>query len=108
MEDFNRYQKAIETLVNNGNVIVQIINPDNSAFYFSVYKFEESYTCGTGGVEFNLLEGINITDFMRVNASQVNQTNLLAKFDEVLRNSPVIRCEFSKHIRWYKWGIAGK
>ena len=108
MEDFNKYQKAIETLVNNGNVIVQIINPDNSAFYFATYKFEESFTSGSQGVEFNLLEGINITDFMRVNASQINQTNLLAKFDEVLRNSPVIRCEFSKYIRWYKWGIVGK
>lgn len=104
MENFNRYQRAVETLISNGFVILQIINPDNSCFYFVANKFEESFSTNVESVEFNRVEGINITDFLRINGSQVDQTNLIARFQEVVTTSPIIRCEFSNKLAWFKWG----
>lgn len=108
MEDFNKYQRAIETLVSNGFIIVQILNPDGSSSYFLSNKFEESFSSDVQSVDFNRVEGINITNFMRVNGSQVDQNNLIARFNEVIERSPIIRCEFSKNVVWFKYGLVAK
>jgi hypothetical protein len=104
--NLNNYQKAIETLIEDGFTILQIFNQDGTAFYFIVHKFEESFSSSSQSVDFNTLIGINITEFMRVNGGQLDKTNLISRFNEFVNNAKVIRCEFSKNVRWFKWGSA--
>ena len=104
----NLYQKTIETLVDNGHTILQIFNQDGSCFYFSVLDFQESFTSPTNSVEFDSVRGINITDFMRTQGGNPNSIAAAAKFEEYILNANVVRCEFSKDMRWMKWGSAAR
>lgn len=102
--NLNAYQKAIEILIKKGYNILQVFNQDGSAFYFIIHTFHETFTSSAQSVDFNCVEGINITDFMKNSASQVNMVELINKLEEYIADSTVIRCEFSKNVRWFKWG----
>lgn len=104
----NQYQKTIETLVKEGHTILQVFNQDGSCFYFSVLNFQESFSSPTNSVDFNAVQGINITDFMRTQGANPNSMAAVAKFQEFITNAEVIRCEFSKDTRWMKWGSASR
>lgn len=104
----NQYQKTIETLVNEGHVILQVFNEDGTCFYFSVMNFQESFSSPTNSVDFNAVQGINITDFMRTQGGNPNLVAAIAKFNEFITNAPVIRCEFSKNYKWMKWGSSSR
>lgn len=105
---FNQHQKAIETLIEEGHTILQIINPDNSAFYFTVMEFKEAFKSPAMSVDFNSIKGINITDFLRINGAQPDRSNLLARFREVMERGNVVRIDFSTHTPWFKWGSASR
>lgn len=104
----NQYQKIIETLINEGHVILQVFNQDGSCYYFSVMNFQESFMSSTNSVDFNSVQGINITDFMRTQGGNPNSAAVVAKFNEYITNAPVVRCEFSKNYNWMKWGSASR
>ena len=109
MENLNNiYQKAIESLIEEGHTILQVFNKDGSCFYFSVLDFQESFTSPTNSVDFNTVRGINITDFMRTQGGNMNAINIKSKFLEYIQNANVVRCEFSKDVSWMKWGSASR
>jgi len=103
--DNNIYQSAIEQLVMEGFKILQIVEPaTNSVMYFSVYKFQEGYFNTAQSIDFNTVEGVNITDFLRKNSSFCNnRTTFITNFNKYMEDSICIRCEFSKSILWYEW-----
>lgn len=104
MIDYNVYQKAIEQLVSAGHIILQVVMPDGNCLYFSVYQWQEGYFNTAQSVDFNTVEGINITDFLIKNAERYNNyTTFMASFNKVIDESSVVRCEFSKTSIWYKW-----
>lgn len=106
--NFNIYQRVIESLIEDGHTILQVFNPDNSCFYFSVFDFKESFTSPTNSVEFNSVRGINITEFLRTQGGNVNIVAMKSKFQEYIMNANVVRCEFDKNTRWMKWGSASR
>jgi hypothetical protein len=100
----NNYYEAIEELVNQGYVILQL-ECGNEYMYFAVYKWQESYFNTAQSIDFNTIEGINITKFLRTQSSLYkNARDFISRFEDELVNAPIIRCEFSKGIKWYKWG----
>jgi len=103
----NIFQKAIEQLIMEGYTILQIVTPTGNSLYFNVYKWQEGYFNTAQSIDFNTVEGINITEFITKNASQcVNRTNFFSLFDKVMEDGIVIRCEFTKGSTWYKWSAA--
>lgn len=102
--EYNIFQKAIEQLVMEGNVILQVVMPDGESLYFAVYKWQEGYFNTAQSIDFNTVEGINITDFLYKNSAQYNnRTAFMSLFNKVMDESILIRCEFTKGSTWYKW-----
>lgn len=104
MNDINLFQKAIEQLVLEGFSILQIVEPTGQTLFFNVYKWQEGYYNSVQSIDFNTVEGVNITDFLSKNAALfTNRTNFTTLFNKVLTDGVVIRCQFSKDSIWYKW-----
>lgn len=102
--DYQAYQKAIEQLVADGNIILQIIMPDGESLYFSVYKWQEGYFNTAQSIDFNTVEGVNITDFLKKNASQYrSHAEFMTLYDKAMQDGILVRCEFTKGSTWYKW-----
>ena len=70
--EINIYQKAIEQLVLEGYTILQIQQPSGEVLYFNVWKWQESYFNTAQSIDFNTVEGINITD-ARKNAARTGE-----------------------------------
>lgn len=105
----NSYQGAIERLTLEGYTILQITQTGGETLYFNVFKWTEGYFNTAQSVDFNTVEGVNITEFFRKNAALVyDGVNFLSMFQKVMEQSNVIRCEFSKESIWYKWSAAGR
>lgn len=104
----NQFQKTIESLVDNGHVILQVFTGEEDCLYFSVMDFQESFQSPTNSVEFNSVRGINVTDFMRTQGGNPNAVAMIAKFNDFINHSNVVRCEFSRNFRWMKWGSAAR
>lgn len=102
--EYNIFQKAIEQLVMEGNTILQVVMPDGESLYFAVYKWQEGYFNTAQSIDFNTVEGVNITDFLCKNSSQYNnRTTFMSLFNKVMDEGVLIRCEFNKGSTWYKW-----
>ena len=101
-------QKIIESLVDEGHVILQVFVNDDECLYFSVLDFTESFSSTAGAVEFNSVRGVNITDFIKNHGGNPNTVIVKSKFNEYILNADVIRCEFSKYVKWFKWGSASR
>ena len=102
--EYNIFQKAIEQLVMEGNVILQVVMPDGESLYFAVYKWQEGYFNTAQSIDFNTVEGVNITDFLYKNSAQYNnRTAFMSLFNKVMDEGVLIRCEFAKGSTWYKW-----
>lgn len=102
--EYNIFQKAIEQLVMEGNVILQVVMPDGESLYFAVYKWQEGYFNTSQSIDFNTVEGVNITDFLYKNSAQYNNhTAFMSLFNKVMYEGVLIRCEFTKGSTWYKW-----
>jgi len=105
---YNQHQKTIESLVNEGYVILQVFSRDNTCFYFAVFDFKESFSNPTAGVEFNAVRGVNITDFLKNQSGNPNAIQLISKFQQFMETANVVRCEFSNKMDWLKWGSAAR
>ena len=103
--NLNAYQKIIEVLVANGYTILQIISNPYQVFYYLVHEFSPSFAGGGQEIKFNYLKGINITDFLQKNCTS-DTRNILAKMDEIMQNSIILRIEFSNKVEWYKYSVA--
>lgn len=102
--EINIYQKAIEQLVLEGYTILQIIQPSGETFYFNVYKWQESYFNTAQSIDFNTVEGVNITEFLSKNAAMCNnRIEFLSRFEREMMDGVLVRCEFTKNSTWYKW-----
>lgn len=103
----NEYQKAIEQLVLEGYTILQVSTKGSDEFlFFNVYKWQEGYFNTAQSIDFNTVEGVNITDFLNKNsASYSNRTNFLTLFQKEMENGILVRCEFKKDAIWFKWGV---
>lgn len=106
--DFSLYQKAIESLILEGCTILQIILPDGSCAFFSVYSFTESFFNSAQSVDFNTVEGVNVTEFLQKQAANYqNRTAFVSAYNEVIDRSPVLQCQFHKNAVWFKWQQIG-
>ena len=98
---------AIKEINRQGFDVLQMFQPGQvEPIFFLVYKFDEAYFNTAASVEYNVLEGIEITQFMERNASFAHNVvdftnNLLRTVEE----SPVLRVQFSKETVWYKWSL---
>lgn len=102
--DYQAYQKAIEQLALEGNIILQIVMPDGESIYFSVYKWQEGYFNTAQSIDFNTAEGVNITDFLKKNAANYrNRTEFMSLYNQVMEEGALIHLEFTKGSTWYKW-----
>jgi len=101
----NIYQKAIEQLVLEGNTILQVCTPNKDEFlFFAVYKWQEGYFNTAQSIDFNTVEGVNITEFLTKNAAMYsNRTNFISSFNRVMEEGVLVRCEFTKSATWFKW-----
>lgn len=108
MEDINIYQEAIEQLVLDGYTILQVVTPSGQNLFFNVYKWQEGYFNTAQSVDFNTVEGVNITHFLTKNSSQAtNHVSFRALYDKVMNDGVIVRCEFTKDSIWYKWSAGG-
>jgi hypothetical protein len=106
--DFTLFQKAIESLVLEGCAILQVILPDNSCAFFSVYEWTESFFNSAQSVDFNTVTGINITEFLNKQAmNYMNRSSFIAAYNKVIDDSPVVQCQFHKNAVWFKWQQMG-
>ena len=102
--EINIFQKAIEQLVLEGYTILHIIQPNGETLYFNVYKWQEGYFNTAQSVDFNTVEGGNITEFLIKDAAMCNnRVEFLSHFDREMENAVLVRSEFSKGTTWYKW-----
>lgn len=103
--EVNIYQKAIEQLVLEGHTILQVATPNKDEFlFFNVYKWQEGYFNTAQSIDFNTVEGVNITEFLMKNAPQcANRAQFLAQFNRVMEEGVLVRCEFTKGATWFKW-----
>lgn len=101
----NNFQQAIEVLNEEGYSILQIqVNDSGEYMFFIAYRFQEAYFNSAQSVDFNTVEGINITNFLMQNASlSNNRTNFLGILNRILDSTAFTRLTFSKNIKWYKW-----
>lgn len=98
---------AIKEINRQGFDVFQMFQPGfMEPIFFLAYKFQEAYFNTAASVEYNVLEGIEITEFMERNAAFAHNvsdfTNNLQRTVEV---SPVQRVQFSKETVWYKWSF---
>lgn len=105
MESINIFQRAIEQLVLEGHIILQIIEPSTKeTLYFSVYKWQEGYFNTAQSIDFNTIEGVNITEFIIKNSSRsLDRVEFISQFNRVIGEGILVRCEFAKNTPWYKW-----
>ena len=99
---------AIVELNRQGYDVLQMFQPGSSEpIFFLVYKFQEAYFNTAASVEFNVVEGIEITQFMIRNASFANNVvDFTNNLQRTIDTSPVVRVQFSKETVWYRWRLA--
>ena len=102
--------RAIVELNRQGYDVLQMFQPGSQEpIFFLVYRFQEAYFNTAASVEFNVVEGIEITQFMVRNAAFANNvvdfTNNLQRTIDV---SPVVRVQFSKETVWYRWSLVNE
>lgn len=101
--------EAIKVLIDEGYIILQVQQPDENDLYLAIYSWQESYFNSTSSVDFNTLEGVDITNFIVNQSSQArNRQHFLALFGDVFDKERVIILQFSKNIPWTKWQNSGR
>lgn len=98
---------AIKEINRQGFDVLQIFQPGMiEPIFFLVYKFQEAYFNTAASVEYNVLEGIEITQFMERNASFAhNAVDFINNLHRTIEESPILRVQFSKESVWYKWSF---
>ena len=106
MITINIYQQAIEFLTREGFNILQVMVPDSETMYFVTYEFQESYFSNAQSIDSNSFKGIDITTFMKNNANNPQMLPLVTNLTKYLEKATLVRCSFSKDIKWMKWSSA--
>lgn len=98
---------AIKEINRQGFDVLQMFQPGMAEpIFFLVYKFQEAYFNTAASVEYNVLEGIEISQFMERNASFAHNTvDFNNNLQRVIQESPILRVQFSKETVWYKWSF---
>lgn len=98
---------AIKEINRQGYDVLQMFQPGASEpIFFLVYSFKEAFFNTAASVEYNVLEGIEITQFMERNASFAhNVLDFSNNLQRTVEESPVLRVQFSKETVWYKWSL---
>lgn len=95
--------EILHILIDNGYTIL-LIKSGFGDLYFAVYKWQESYSSTAQSIDFNAVEGIDITKFINTKTELYrNSKELLEHFENELMKGNLIRLEFSKNVEWYKW-----
>lgn len=110
--NINVYQKAIETIVNEGYSVIQIFplsagEQVATAYYFLAHKFIPAQRTPTDDIQYNQVIGINITDLVNKNAT-LDRTGFIHRLNQYIEESDVIRVEFPNNVRWLKFASAVK
>lgn len=106
--DINVYQKAIEAIISNGFVVLQIFPFEGStAYYYLVHQFNPSMRTPTDDIQFNQVVGVNITDFIKNNAYIGDRHEFIRKFMLLINNeeTKITRVEFPNSMRWFKFAF---
>ncbi len=98
---------AIKEINRQGFDVLQMFQPGSTEpIFFLVHKFQEAYFNTAASVEYNVLEGIEITGFMERNASFAhNAVDFINNLQRTVEDSPIQRVQFSKETVWYKWSF---
>lgn len=98
---------AITEINRQGFDVLQMFQPGaTEPIFFIVYRFQEAYFNTAASVEYNVLEGIEITQFMERNASFAhNAVDFINNLHRTVEESPILRVQFSKETVWYKWSF---
>ena len=74
--------------------------------YFICYKFTEGYFNSTASIEYNVVEGINITNFLETRGIEApNPSAFSASLNAEIERLSVVRCQFPKTTEYLKWQI---
>lgn len=103
----NLFQQAVESLVNGGFDVLKIVESSGYEMFFIVYRFQEAYFNSAQSIEFNTIDGINITAFLNknLNLSQ-NSTQFIGALGNELDNLKMVRLQFNKKTEWYLWSTS--
>lgn len=98
---------AIKEINRQGFDVLQMFQPGvPEPIFFLVHRFQEAYFNTAASVEYNVLEGVEITTFMERNASFAhNVVDFVNNLQRTVEESPVQRVQFSKETVWYKWSL---
>lgn len=106
--DGNTYQKAVELLVREGHTIVQFM-VGKEWLYFTAFKFSEAYFNTAASIDYNVIEGVNITDFLRKQGALFgNSTSFMSAFNQEVEHGTILRCQFPKEVPYLKWQAINK
>lgn len=96
-------QNSIELLLLESFNVLQI-NVNQQYLYFIVHKWQPSFFASSETIDYNTIEGINITEFILKNASMYrSHTEFISHFREFIKNKPVLCCQFTKSSEWFYW-----
>lgn len=102
------YYGIIQLLVNEGFNILEVFAPDRK-YYFVVMEFNEPYFNSAQSVDFGVVKGTEISEFLKKNDSLVNPTNLIHNLNNYIDQTDMYEMRFSKNITWVRWAnIASK
>lgn len=96
-------KEIIEFILSLGQSVLQIDESPES--YWVVDKFEPSVSASTGSIDFNLVKGINLNDFISKNPHLQNTRQFNEIFEAFLDKNKAITMKFSKE---YKWKLYSK
>jgi hypothetical protein len=108
MKDLLLYENGVELLTSEGYDILQVIFEDGDSLYMLLYKFQESYQAQTQSIDYNTATGINITKFLNNMSNVLDRNQFMNRFSQIIEGNSIMRMEFSKYVKWIKWGAMTK
>lgn len=103
----NVEKRMIETIAGLGYEVLEVKLVGGEILTFVVYRWSPSYFSSAESVDYNVLEGVDITDFVVKNINEYNNprgvdTGLMKWLDD----NPPVRLTFDKSCSWALWSGA--
>lgn len=96
--------RAIEQIIEAGNVVIQIKDLFEDDMFFVSMMFTPSEFNTAASVDYHFLKGINITEFLDKSINLYsNPTALIAGLNKTIEESKVMTLEIGKSCRWCKY-----
>jgi len=96
-----KYLNEICSLVEDGNVVIQIFLTDENCLYFVPNKFSQLLD-SANSTPLNVLQGFNITQWLEKTAG-TDKNLMLQSFVNYVQNANVMRVEFPQAIKYIKY-----